>query len=197
MSPRRKDPTAAFLLAICIPGMGHVYAGAVAIGILLGVAIVAAWIVAGIDSTATLVPASAQILTAFHASKLVGDWNRANVPAPLPPPPPVSMTAPRASDPAWSAAPPMPPPAAPPPPSLPPLDPDMFLTEVRGLWRRHRAAEIDAAEFLRAKSAAIDRVRVADVEDGYALLEAASALVSAGVLTAEERGRLQRQAASR
>lgn len=198
MSPSdRKDPTGAFLLAICVPGSGHIYAGAVAIGLLLGVMIVAAWIVAGFDSMATLVPAAAQVLTAFHASKLANDWNRAHALTPLPPPPPPSMTAPRAGDPAWASP---PPPPAPRPATVmtgPALDPDAFLTEIRSLWQQRRSGAIDGIEYDRRKADAISRVRVTDLEDGYALLEAASALVASGVLTAEDRGRLQRQAASR
>lgn len=202
MSPTdRKDPTGAFLLAICLPGSGHVYAGAVAIGVLLGVLIVAAWVVAGFDSIATLVPVSAQVLTAFHASKLANQWNRAHGVTPLPPPPPPSMTAPRPGDPAWASAPPPPPPPPPPPAPAaatgPVLDPDAFLTEIRSLWQQRRSGAIDGIEYDRRKADAINRVRVTDLEDGYALLEAASALVASGVLTADDRGRLQRQAAAR
>jgi hypothetical protein len=54
-----------------------------------------------------------------------------------------------------------------------------------------RSGESTDAEFVARKLAAIERVRVADIDDGIALLESTAALVGAGVLTEAERTRLR------
>jgi len=206
----RKDPTIALFLSLLVPGAGFAYLGQ-------GQRFIR-WFVAEFllftffRGSGFLIPVAVHVFGAFVAAGAARLQN-ASVGA-VPPPPsgagdggdPFGLDVPPPPAPGAARRPAAPPPPPPPPPGVPqapaapetdgpPLAPDEFILELRDAWDDHRDGQDDADEFVRRKTSAIERVRVDDMEEATALLEAITSLVDAGVLTAGERARIKTRVA--
>jgi hypothetical protein len=205
----RKDPTIATLLSLCFPGAGYIYVGLPARFLFVFVAEVLLVCLLRDSPLGFLLAVFFHVASAISAAGAARIANQ-RLASDAPPPPGAGRTTPHRRAPSDDILPipplpPLPPPpppppprsravperAAPPAPAGPPLDADQFLAELRAAWMARRSGESTDAEFVARKLAAIERVRVADIDDGIALLESTAALVGAGVLTEAERTRLR------
>lgn len=198
-----KDPALAALLSFCFPGAGYAYVGNVPAFFRTMLIEFAVFCFAGGRGWTAMFAIGLHIYFTIAAAGAARVHNALQA-AEMPPPPPVRSGSapgarwdadvpPPAPAPAWSsdAPPPPPPPVPAPAPDGPPLTADEFLAELRDAWGDHAAGRATDGEFAARKSSAIERVRVRDVDDGVALLEATTALVGAGIMTPAERGRLK------
>jgi TM2 domain-containing membrane protein YozV len=186
-----KDPAIASVLAVFVPGLGHLYAGkpgAFVVFLVLGL-----WLASAGHWLAFAAVHLFQIVAAGGAAKM---WNQQHGfvgGVAVPPPPPAT----RRSEAPQPAAPPPPPPpleraaAVQSPPGA--FDAAEFLEELQTAWREHRQGARSAREFADRKWRAIRGVRVDGPEEGEALVLAAKELASEGVLTSEEVEQLQRR----
>ncbi len=193
-----RDPMMALVLSLCFPGLGHLYAGrpgqlvvvlAIEAALLYAVFAASAWfvVVLGLFHLFQAIASAGAVRQANERTGAAGP-----VLPPVPPPPPprahrardVAATRPTRTTPPAEAR---PQPVAP----GPALDADSFLGELRDGWRAAAEGAISPEEFHERKRQAIERVRVPNLDEGTALLEAAQELVAAGVLTSMERARLQ------
>ncbi|MCE9638011.1 MAG: hypothetical protein K8T90_20105 [Planctomycetes bacterium] len=190
----RKDPTIAILLSLFFPGAGYAYVGDFRgfLRTLIVVSVLACMIGNSMHGLGFMIVLAVHVFTAIGAGGAARIAN-ARIALDAPPPPPTYTRSAPPLDPAWSSdAPPPPPPAARAPAVIgPPLGADDFLAELRGAWGDRQAGNCNDAQFAERKLSAIERVRVQNIDDGVALLEATSALVAAGVMTVAERSRLK------
>jgi hypothetical protein len=190
----RRDPSIAVLLSLFFPGAGYAYVGLPQRFVGVFALEVALLCLFGSTVPGFLVWLVVHVGLAIAAGGAARMANERDALAAPPPPPVVGSAFDRRR--ALHVPPPPPPPAdrsreAAARPVGPPLDANAFLAELREAWNAQREGAATADEFAARKQSAIERVRVADLDDGVALLESTAALVGAGVMTEAERTRLR------
>jgi len=198
------------LLSVCLPGLGYAYVGRwtgalVSLAVVVALFMVRQWALLGLFWAVQVVASGGAVRR----------WNRENAAdftAPVPPPargtasePPVPdvpapLPVPPSAPPSVSAPPESPgsveSPERPARPSVtgPRLDPAQFLERLREGWNEHLSGRMGDEEFGELKHDLIARVHAHGMDEGMALMETASELVTEGLLTQRERSTLQWQA---